>query len=172
MKTKSKKICLVFVIVAVIWALVIFGLSSDTARESNSLSRTVTEFLIKMGNQDFGVLPATEQKALISKYNNIVREAAHFVVYTIFSFLAFVAISNTTWFVSRTFEPACLTFFFCSAFAFSDEFHQYFVQGRSAEFGDIVTDISGVATGVLFAATITLMVKIVAKLKKREDKNG
>ena len=32
-------------------------------------------------------------------------------------------------------------------FAISDEFHQYFIPGRSAEFGDILADIIGILLG-------------------------
>ncbi len=34
-------------------------------------------------------------------------------------------------------------------FAVSDEFHQYFVPGRSAEFGDILADFAGILFGWL-----------------------
>ncbi len=41
-------------------------------------------------------------------------------------------------------------------FAISDEFHQYFIPGRSAEFGDILADLTGIFIGFVLCRFILL----------------
>lgn len=152
----KKIIRLALLIMAVVWMAVIFGLSANNAQQSNSLSRTVTEILIRMSDCDFNNLSVGEQKALISRYNGRVRDAAHFGIYALFSFLLYFAISSTPWFAGKNFRSAGLSFVACAAFAFSDEFHQIFVDGRGAQLSDVMLDTKGALLGV-FIALITTM---------------
>jgi VanZ family protein len=50
----------------------------------------------------------------------------------------------------------CLTGAFCLVYGISDEFHQYFVDGRTAEIGDVIADLIG---GLLGAVLCTEVIK-------------
>jgi VanZ family protein len=67
----------------------------------------------------------------------------HFLEYSIFSFLLFLAFfkAKTDFFRKNVFVFSCLIGI---AFAFSDEFHQRFVPGRSYDLFDFLADCLGV----------------------------
>jgi VanZ family protein len=43
---------------------------------------------------------------------------------------------------------------FCLIYGISDEFHQYFVPGRSAEIGDVMADLAGGLVGAVFCTEV------------------
>jgi VanZ family protein len=49
----------------------------------------------------------------------------------------------------RRFAICTLAAIFCLIYGITDEFHQYFVEGRHAEFGDVVADFFGGIVGGL-----------------------
>jgi len=67
----------------------------------------------------------------------------HFIEYSIFSFLLFLAFSKakTDFFKKNVFLLSSLIGI---AYAFSDEFHQRFVPGRSYDFFDFLADCLGI----------------------------
>ena len=67
-----------------------------------------------------------------------VRKLAHFSLFFILELILFL-----------TFKNIYLSFFISSGYALLDEFHQYFVPGRSCELRDVLIDISGCILAVL-----------------------
>ena len=54
-------------------------------------------------------------------------------------------------------------------YAITDEFHQYFIPGRSAEIRDVLIDSSGALTGILFVIIVLAIIKIIKKKIKKEN---
>ena len=67
-----------------------------------------------------------------------VRKLAHFSLFFILELILFL-----------TFKNIYLSFFISSGYALLDEFHQYFVPGRSCELRDVLIDISGCILAIL-----------------------
>jgi VanZ family protein len=84
--------------------------------------------------------------------HQVIRGTAHlieFAVLGVLSYLFFDEISG-----SRAFRSEVVSFVFCVLYAISDEIHQYFVPGRSADLNDILIDAAGAGLGIVVTWTI------------------
>jgi VanZ family protein len=104
----------------ILWALIIFILSSQTA------------------------LPGFEQSA----YDFILKKLAHILVYLVLYILVARAIALTINEQYKK-SIILLPVFICLVYAISDEFHQSLVPGRYATFRDIGYDMLGVSIAFL-----------------------
>ena len=67
----------------------------------------------------------------------------HFIEYSLFTLLIWRAFGRGKfWFFNS--KHALLTTFIASAYAASDEFHQFYVPGRSASIYDWIADVAGI----------------------------
>ncbi|MCR5816296.1 MAG: VanZ family protein [Ruminococcus sp.] len=154
--TIDRALALMFLVLAVIWAAVIFGFSSQNSYESASLSGEVADVII----ENFDV--RTEHSAL----EHYVRKTAHVCEYAVFASLVFASAA----FLLKSLGKSAYKAFFVStlaalAYSASDEFHQSFVSGRSGEVKDVLIDTcGGIAAGLL----ICLVMKLVSS--KRSGK--
>ena len=88
----------------------------------------------------------------------IVRKAAHFTEFTVLGIC--LAVDFNDWKYSEPVSKRAGILFQLGAwaagtlYAFTDEFHQLFVEGRSCELRDVCIDAVGVAVGIVFAAII------------------
>ncbi len=84
----------------------------------------------------------------------------HFIEYSIFSALLFLAFftSKKEFFKKNVFLLSCLIGI---AYAFSDEFHQRFVPGRSCEVFDFLADFLGI---------VVIQIGIWLYLKRKKDR--
>lgn len=85
------------------------------------------------------VTPAIEEFPLQDK-------GVHFVEYGVLGFLCATA-SLRTWTDRGALRVAMVGALLAAAWGLSDEFHQAFVPGRAAEFGDLVADTLGAIAG-------------------------
>ena len=115
---------------AIVMAIIIFIFSSSSALDSNHQSglivNTITFLFPDLKNTTFLV--------------TIVRKSAHFIEYALLGFLtarAFKLSKKSPWW----------SILACAIYAGTDEFHQSFTPGRSAEVKDIALDTIGAAFG-------------------------
>lgn len=151
----------VFIIFAVFIMGLIFYFSSQNATRS---VKTSSDLILKLTNIfvfDFENKSLEQQKIIIDSLQFLVRKSAHFLIFCSlgFSFCGFFSTFNFK-------KSLCFAFSLsCSAiYAASDEFHQMFVSGRSAEFRDVLIDSSGAALGALI---MLLVLKIISCVKFR-----
>lgn len=79
---------------------------------------------------------------LVAFWDVFLRKLAHSLEFGILSFLIFRALKGN----NLEFKKALiLSFFIAVAYAFSDEFHQYFVAERQAKLTDVGIDSLGIA---------------------------
>jgi len=71
---------------------------------------------------------------------------AHFVVYLIFGFFVARFVAGDREILSR--KRFFLSLLIIVVYALSDEFHQTFVPGRTAELGDLLSDFAGGVCGI------------------------
>ena len=99
-------------------------------------------FLFSSCNAD---VSSMQSDMIVKLINNVipinsffVRKLAHFSLFFILELILFL-----------TFKNIRLSFFISLGYALLDEFHQYFVPGRSCELRDVLIDISGCILAIL-----------------------
>lgn len=78
----------------------------------------------------------------------------HFIAYFVYAITMQITIIG-----AKLKAPRILIIFFSLLFAISDEFHQYFIPGRSADIYDILADFTGILVSMLFYKKIEKLVK-------------
>lgn len=135
---------------------VIFAFSAQEEGASAKTSLAVTgKVLVMTGQTDdasLSDLSATARKTA----DLIVRKCGHLAEYTL---LGLLIMSHVSDFRKRAWLWTVPAGFIYAA---SDEFHQYFVPGRSALFTDVLIDTSGVIIGILL---LLLIKRIILKIK-------
>lgn len=120
----------------------IFYMSSQEALKSNSYNMQIIKLLkLKWGIDLYGLFG-------YEYVDIIIRKLGHFFEFAMLS-LSFYLVFSAFKFRRAT----VLTILFCIGFAFADEFHQLFVQGRTASFIDVIIDSFGIMAAI---STISL----------------
>ena len=120
--------------------VLIFNLSSQTAKQSNELSKFVTSVIL---NTVKIVVPEADLDA--RSLNKIIRKNAHFFAYFVLGVLIISAFRKNG---MSGYKSIILTMLICILYALSDEAHQMFVSGRGAEVKDVLIDSAGTSVGV------------------------
>lgn len=151
----KRKKHIIFFIISIIISLaimtLIFCFSAQDSSNSNNTSSSFSEALIKF-------LSPFTPKFIISFIKIYIRKIAHFVAY--FSLGVTLSLSMKEWLIlyrhdaQHKFHYYIIPFAIAFFYACSDEFHQYFVPGRSGKFTDILLDSAGSALGVLITWAI------------------
>lgn len=124
------------------WMILIFVMSDQPAKVSDSQSIGVLDLFLKLGiniNGVFGNLA-----------NFAVRKCAHFLEYMILALFIF----NVLKLYFSIKQVYFITIVFIFIYACSDEIHQLFVLGREGAIRDVIIDTCGGSVLVLIRATI------------------
>lgn len=161
MKKNRKRI--IFGILIILNCMAIFYFSNQVADNSSRQSSRVVETISN-------IIPTIKtmqepDKTLLQEQvlTPIVRKGAHFSIYALLGFWTMnfmMTIENR-----KLHQLAIYALIFCFLYAGTDEFHQFFIQGRSAELRDVLIDSSGALIGILFTIAITTGI---AKLKRKQ----
>ena len=160
---KTNIIRVILIVLLLMTFSIIFGFSSQDGEESKGLSRKVTEF-ITQNNEKIQSLNKQEKAKVLHRIEAVIRKIAHFSIYTIIGVLlmALMCMFNI---VDKV--RVGITLVLGILYAATDEFHQVFVQGRTALITDVVIDTMGVILGILL---VLLIREIYRKIK--EGKTG
>lgn len=155
----------VTLIVLILWMLLIFSLSAQAAAESASLSGGIKHKIFSLVYPDFDELTETEQQELLDKFP--IRKLAHFSAYFVLGVLSWLTFIS---YRKINYKLRCVfSFVWCILFAVSDEFHQYYVPGRSCEFRDVIIDSSGALLAIVIISLYSVFSKkIYPKIKSEE----
>lgn len=140
----------------------IFYMSSQEALKSNSYNMQIIKLLkLKWGIDLYGLFG-------YEYVDIIIRKLGHFFEFAMLS-LSFYLVFSAFKFRRAT----IVTIMFCILFAFADEFHQLFVQGRNSSIIDVIIDSFG-AIAAISAISLVRVIKL--ELFNRENnyavKNG
>ena len=136
-----------FSIFVVLWQILIFGFSSQTASASSDLSGGLTKRILGFV---FRNLNKVEIEKLSEQLSFVVRKSAHFTLYFVLGMLMYLAINKSRIFIDKmTVVKAKLSFLFCFLYSVSDEIHQFFVPGRALRVFDVFVDSVGSIFGIL-----------------------
>ena len=145
--------------------LFIFIMSSFGHTSSDAQSNLFVDFIV----QNFPHVRHGLENNLISLSTLIflVRKTAHFTEYAILGSLFFLNLKSWQRPKSSTSMNILLSLIFSFLYACTDELHQIFVSGRSAQFRDVLIDTLGASFGAIIAY---LIIKLFTKIKTRSDK--
>lgn len=181
-----KKALFVFIGLMTIYCFMrlIYTLSAQNGRESSSLSNSLylflrqfdflNEILYKWDQLVIKVLNKLNLEELYplifstySNWNFIIRKWAHFGIY-----MGLGILSMGVFTYAFNFYKAFIITFYCGVlFAFTDEIHQLFVDGRTAQIGDLGIDVLGLVTGMTLCLFIYIIVKLILRISKFFKKN-
>lgn len=130
----------------------IFCFSSDNAdastKKSDGIIIKTCEFVL--GRE----LTEEEKVKYIDDFVFIVRKGAHLTIYLILGVLL-MSYFKELYLVNK--KGLIIAFIICFLYACSDEIHQAFVPGRSAEFRDVLIDSLGSLIGIYFYYFINII---------------
>lgn len=155
------------IIKIILWILlltlmsVIFYFSNQEAVKSSKTSSKTIRFIMKIVMPDYETTPEDELAEIETSVTKLVRKLAHFSIYGGLGFLSLLTFGRYNLSKRKLYTVSAV---FCLLYAVSDEFHQYFVPGRSCEALDILIDFSGAVCGMVF---LTLVYIIIYNIKKR-----
>src|SRR5574344_1718614 len=121
------------VILVIIWMIVIFMFSNQSANVSTGQSNVIVNALMNL----FGNIP---------NLSFIVRKCAHFTEYLILGLLVYNMIRCTEF---KLKDMLLISILICSMYATSDEIHQLFIDGRSCQVFDVLIDTMGSLSGII-----------------------
>lgn len=147
---------LIAAIPAILCMAMIFCFSSENADISSNTSGTLITKLLTLFRPGFSDLAPETQNDMIAALQFWVRKGAHFSVYTLLGALWMLPVSRCTVYPKRR---AVWSWLFATAYAATDELHQYFVPGRSCELRDVCIDSAGALLGVLIVSLISAVIQ-------------
>lgn len=172
-------------ILIIIWMITIFLFSSQDGMESENTSDIITNRLVNETiennieieeNVDNTNNENINNSVNVAKYNYefemykgevrlVVRKSAHFIIYLVGGILLFNFFRTYNISLRNQIIYAILGIIL---YASSDEFHQLFVNGRTARVEDVLLDTLGAIVGILLNL---ICLKIVYKIKNKKDKS-
>ncbi len=151
---------LVFLILSILCAFIIFGFSSSNAEKSLKQSNKVTDIIVRILEPSYDDLPEIERLNLYSTTDKVIRKTAHFLIFSLLGFLTYFCVGCIKYLPGGLFVQAAVSFPLCVVFAATDEIHQKFVSGRAGRLFDVGIDSCGVLFGTLVAVGASFVIKL------------
>ena len=134
------------IILLILWMIVIFMFSQESADSSSEKSDSVANVLVDIISNVTGKdYTGNEFINVLDNCIVIVRKSAHFLEYLILGILMINVVKNYKDINNCLFFISLL---FCIMYAISDEVHQLFIPGRSCEILDVLIDSTGSLIGI------------------------
>lgn len=180
--TLHRALLLVYAAVALAAMTAIFIFSSQPGESSVEVSRKVLESLKSSGANNmltpeiaFGKKDADKADGEKEKFsfNLSGRKWGHFYLYALLGAAVFLFMRELLKGREarlKRLKILALSFGVCLAYACSDEFHQRFVEGRSALVSDLMYDSLGFGISILLALAATWGVELLIKIKRSKEK--
>ena len=142
---------------------IIFGFSSQDGEESGGISSRVTEFILEKSNT-YKNIEENRQDEIFERTEKIIRKIAHLSIYALVGSLLMGLVST---FKLKEKNRILISLILGVLYATSDEIHQLFSPGRSAQITDVYIDTLGVLVGIF---VILLFIKVFEKMKPQKVK--
>ncbi|NUU75280.1 VanZ family protein [Paenibacillus xylanilyticus] len=150
----SKGRIIIYSLIAIIWAVFIFTMSSQTYGQQDiqpllqrhlpisRIEESLSTLEFKYGGESISM----RESGAAGLTQFIIRKAAHLFEYTVFSWILFQLFYRG--FRLSILYSALIAVVLCFVYAGSDEFHQIFVEGRNPKLADVILDTTGAVLGV------------------------
>ena len=145
------------IVLLILWMMIIFAFSNQKAVDSSNLSSgLIDRTVVKVYKVFYGDISKEKEEVIIEKYSYPIRKLAHYSLYFILGILSFLVIVD----YKNNKKLILYSMFICFLYACTDELHQLFIAGRSAEIKDVLIDSFGSLTSILLCNFIYLISKI------------
>lgn len=159
MRKIDKKIKILKAILIIIWMIIIFIFSGQQGAESGNTSRKFTVTIIQIVSGKSLAL----DDPFVEGIQLVIRKMAHFTIYAVGGFL----IMNYLFTTEQTMKHKILySIAIGGGYAITDEIHQFFVPGRSAQILDVGIDTAGVITGIIIYLVLIKILRILTNHTK------
>lgn len=142
----------IYTILLTLWMIMMFMFSAQTGTASDKTSGGITGAITQVVQNVFNI-ESSQTEQLYKTISKIVRKTAHFTAYALGGILAYCTYNS---YKKIKLEDLKYIVIFMILYAISDEIHQYFVPGRSAEIRDVLIDVLGANIGILIINKIFL----------------
>jgi VanZ family protein len=163
-KSNPRRLRLLLVILTVAWMAVIFAFSAQPASDSSRTSGNTVRAVAEVVDPGFKQKPVSAQEQIVSEYQHLARKSAHSILYFVLGGLVAATLGNyemNPWIRIAAAEGIA------ALYAVSDEFHQRFIGGRSAQVSDVLLDSAAALLGVLIVAAFLALRR--RRRRRRED---
>lgn len=130
------------IILTILCMIAIFNFSSKNTDQSNGTSKKLINFGINIYEKVFD--KEVNHEIIVKKLNYPVRKIAHFTIYFILGIFVYHLLICT-----KLTKKEIMGITICMLYAFTDEFHQLFIIGRTGQFKDIIIDTLGSITSIM-----------------------
>ncbi len=152
----------------IVWMVIIFSYSAKTGSESSQQSGYVSGGIISTISKVLNLNWSEETTARVDYYVEVgVRKTAHFMEYLILTVLAYLPLRNVL--LLKRFYKYYYAELFTIVYAFSDEVHQLFVEGRYGSAFDVLLDSLGGLMGCFLIYLVER--KRLKKVSTHDDKH-
>lgn len=149
---KVVKICFL-----ILWMSLIFSFSNQKSIDSTNISSGfIDKTIVKVYKIFNNNISREEEKNIIDKYSYIVRKVAHYTLYFILGILVYLVLKDYK--INK--ELILYSLLICFLYACTDEFHQFFIEGRNASFKDVLLDTFGSLSSIISSFIIVTNKKI------------
>ena len=156
MKKKRITVLCIFIVIALLWVLGIYKLSSMNTTNSNGKSSGIIgvfiEDTLEVTNK-YGITNSHPNDSKIEKASGLLnaplRKVMHASVYFVLA-CVIIFITNYMFYNKKYVISAIITIILIVVAAGFDEFHQTFVDGRTGAVKDVLIDTVGGVGGILF----------------------
>ena len=145
-----KKLLNIFLwVMVVITMATIFYFSHQPAKKSSKTSHTIAKKIVNTVSKN---KTQKEKKKIEKKVNDTLRTLAHFSLYLLLGGFLMGAMIMSFSHKKSLVYLFILTLILVLIYALSDEYHQTFIAGRTAQFVDIAVDFAGclLSSGIIF----------------------
>lgn len=150
-----------------IMMIVIFWFSSKPSNQSSEMSGTVVNEIIDLAEKIGGFSVEGEERIQWFEWiHTPIRKLGHLTEYTVFGMTVLFALV-----IIKGYKGFRLLLYgegFCFLYAITDEFHQLFVPGRSAEIRDILIDAFGSLLGCFGFLAVYSIIQFIKKNQQKK----
>lgn len=168
----------VLVIIALLWILGIYKLSSMNTNNSNGKSLGIISIFIEDTleiTNKYGITDSHPDDAKLEKasqlLNTPLRKVVHASVYFVLAFIIII-VTNYLFNNKKILLSVVITIILIVMLAGFDEYHQTFVDGRTGSIRDVLIDTIGGVTGIAFYGSYYLAYKMGYKKYFNEMRDG
>lgn len=140
----------------------IFGFSNQSGTASSGVSKKVARKIIDVFPYTRNLSENTKNK-IVERAQPIIRKLAHFSIYTLVGILIMSFVSTYRVLLWKKWLISILVGL---VYAISDEYHQSFIPGRSAQITDVLIDTSGVIFGIMIVLIVISVYKALGEKYK------
>ena len=143
---------IISIILLVIWMIVIFMFSNQDNEDSKKISENVINKTIEATSSVTKKnISENDKKSIVDNSITYVRKSAHFFEYLV---LGLLMINVLRFYMVFDKKIIILSMLLCVLYSISDEIHQLFIYGRSAEVFDTLIDSIGSSMGIIIYSLI------------------